>query len=308
MTINRDRQWGPLLAATMTKDEIASIRFPIMVSPKIDGIRGVTPHVPLGIYDTTSRRMEPIPNVHVRANTREWTGLDGEFVITEPNDIYAYDLAKSAIMTQKGEPDFTYWVFDYYPAYDQAYYQRYRMLERVAHKLPSHIKLVEHTLMYDLDTLLEYEHRMVDTLNYEGIMLNDPLAAYKWGRSTFNEGILFKWKRMERTIATIVGFEEQMKNLNAQETNNLGYAKRSSAKAGKVPAGTLGAFVCQAPEWGVSFNVGTGEGLTKKLRQAIWDNRALYMGRKFIMEFQLIGSKDRPRIPSYKRFADDGDM
>ena len=95
-----------------------------------------------------------------------------------------------------------------------------------------------------------------------------------------------------------------MKNTNTLEEDNLGFAKRSSAKAGKVPKNTLGAFVCLWKKT-IQFEIGTGIGLTADLRKEIWDNREKYLGSLVTFSYQGVGPNGKPRFPSFKGFRKD---
>ena len=134
-------------------------------------------------------------------------------------------------------------------------------------------------------------------------MARQPQGRLKFGRSTMNEGILLKIKRFDTDEAEIIGVVEQMENTNPDIKDNMGHAKRSSAKAGKVPKGVLGALKCK---WrGVDFEIGTG--FTAEQRKQLWDIRDELPGRLVSFDFQGTGSKGRPRFPSFKGLRDKRD-
>jgi DNA ligase-1 len=56
------------------------------------------------------------------------------------------------------------------------------------------------------------------------------------------------------------------------------------------------------------FNVGTGKGLTKKLKLEIWTNKEKYIGKIIKYKHQKSGAKDNPRVPSFQGFRDPRDM
>lgn len=292
-------KFRPRLAATY--EEGVPISFPVIGSPKIDGIRALTTAKPYGIHDTSSRTLKTIPNTFIRFKTREFEFLDGELVVGDPLDAKTWDRTKSAVMTREGEPDFTYWVFDTTFNLDAPYVDRWRMLMRRRDSFPDYIKVLDQYVLHDMRALIEFEEHCVER-GFEGAMYCAPGGPYKCGRSTIRESYLVKWKRFEREVGTIVGFAEQETNENEAHLDVLGYARRSSSKEGKRKLGTLGAFEVVHPNWIKKFNIGTGEGLTKDLRQEIWNNRSAYMGRRIIFDFQVAGSKDAPRIPSFKGF------
>ena len=75
-----------------------------------------------------------------------------------------------------------------------------------------------------INTMEELEKYEVDCLEigYEGVILRDPNAKYKHGRSTVKEGGLIKVKRFSDSEARILAMEEQMKNNNEKKVNELG--------------------------------------------------------------------------------------
>ena len=80
-------------------------------------------------------------------------------------------------------------------------------------------------MLRDMTDLLAYEKEALSQ-GFEGIMLNDPFATYKFGRSTVKEGIILKVKRFKHEEARIVGFTEQMENLSESFEDDLGPESR----------------------------------------------------------------------------------
>ena len=141
---------------------------------------------------------------------------------------------------------------------------------------------------------------------YEGVMLRTPESPYKGGRSTLKQGYLVAIKRFEDAEAEIIGYEEKLHNANKLQKDELGYAKRSSSKANLVPMDTLGALVVKDLKTGVIFNIGTG--LDAALCRWIWANRKKCLHKIVTYTYQVTGTKDKPRIPSFKGFRDKRDM
>ena len=114
-------------------------------------------------------------------------------------------------------------------------------------------------------------------------------------------------KSFEDSEATIIGFQELMRNQNEQKRDVFGLAERSHEKDGMVPADTLGAFQV---EWqGKRFNCGSG--LNDELRARIWNNREKYLGRTIKFKYQKEGIKKEtgtPRLPIFLGFRDAEDM
>lgn len=279
--------------------ELSKIVYPVFASPKLDGIR-------CSIVNgrALSRTLKDIPNHHIRTTLSrpEFEGLDGELIIGEPTAKDCYNQSVSGVMRHEGVPNFTYHVFDDH-SNPQATY-RFRCSSLVEEAFPVYIKVLpQATIVCECD-MLEYEAECVE-LGYEGIILRSPEAPYKFGRSTVKEGYLLKVKRFEDAEATIIGFEEEMFNGNEAQTNELGRTKRSTARAGLVGKGTLGAFLVRSAD-GVEFSVGTG--LTALQRDTFWARQDDYLGKLVKYKFFPVGVKVAPRHPVFLGFRHEGDV
>jgi DNA ligase-1 len=280
------------------------LSYPVLVSPKLDGIRCLKVN-----GKAVTRKFKPVPNDYVR----EWIernlpdGLDGELMAGN-----SFNEAQSLIMSKEGEPNFVYWVFDYVrERLDTPFISRYAALNTLVASLPNHVQqhigLVEHKIINNFEELKDTEQYWVSK-QFEGIMIRALNGPYKNGRSTLREEYLLKLKRFEDSEAEIIGFEEQMSNQNVAEIDELGYTKRSSCKGGLVPAGLLGRLLVRDLKTGMTFGVGTGDGLTKELRKHIWDNRNTYMGQIIKYKYQPSGQKELPRFPVWLGFRHHDDM
>jgi DNA ligase-1 len=298
----------PMLGTSITRDELAATlaRTPLLASFKLDGIRAL---VRDGVV--LSRSLKPIPNAHVQRlfGRPELEGFDGELIVGAPHAGDVFRVTTSGVMSEDGEPDVNYYVFDIWdmpntPMHDRAAQIRRRVLD------PSldgaRVKLVT---QYSVDSLAMVGVRFDSALalGYEGLVLRHPLSLYKYGRSTVKEAGLLKMKPFVDAEAVVVGTIELSHNANEAFTNELGRTARSHAKAGKVPVGALGALVCQTPE-GVVFEIGTG--FSAEERALYWRNRAnaAVLGRTVKYKSLAIGVKDKPRSAVFLGFRDTRDQ
>lgn len=292
----------PLLAGTVT--DLEALRFPMIASPKLDGIRCVVVN-----GKALSRNLKSIPNKFIRESLENYfqtpvrqdnkgnlfqTGyhVDGEIMLKSGD----FNNVQSAVMSFDGEPDFEYVIFD--TISNKPYNERstvYTPGENIQWKYSS----LQQKQVNNIEELMKLEDEWVKQ-GYEGIMLRDPNGRYKFGRSTEKEQILLKLKRFHDAEATVVGFEEKMLNNNEQVKDNLGRAKRSSAKAGLVPAGTLGALVVHDPLIDKTFTVGSG--FDHATLQDIWDNRGKYELTTITYKYQELSKYGVPRFPTFKCF------
>lgn len=300
----------PLLATTC--EDLSALRYPVLASPKLDGIRCVKLS-----GKALSRKLKPIPNDYVRS----WVeaslpdGIDGELMLRDHRT--PFNEVSSAIMSKAGEPDFVFQAFDCLHCVDgvpsdfsaklvefdrrlltlSGFAQRFRALDEVAHGVyesRTRLEVVPHILCrteHDLRELVE-DHL---TAGYEGTMVRDPNGIYKFGRSTVKEGILLKIKPFVDEEAVVIGVVEQMHNTNEAEVDNLGHTKRSSAKAGKVGKGVLGALRCRTATDGVEFEIGTG--FTDEQRRDLWDDENFGPGGDPVIGRQVKFKSQGPRKP-----------
>lgn len=289
----------PMLAA---KADVAKIKFPVLVSPKYDGIRCL-------IVDgvAMSRSLKPIPNKFVQMilGRPEFNGLDGELIIGDPTAQDCFNVTSSGVMARELCPNFKYYVFGRFdvegPFSDRVFVSRLVAKNSKANCLIP----VDHEFAKDHYELDAYEAKCVEA-GYEGIMIRDPNGAYKFGRSTVKEGGLLKLKRFEDSEARVIGFTQLMTNTNAATIDKLGNTVRSSHKAGKVGAGTLGALTVKDIGTGVEFDVGTG--FSEADRKVLWHMRQALIGKIVKYRYQPVGSKDKPRFPTFIGFRDARDM
>lgn len=269
----------PLLA---TKAEFDKIQYPVLATPKLDGIRCLMVD---GV--AMSRSMKPIPNQYVQEQLKGLHGLDGELMVNGD-----FNQVQSGIMKKTGEPDFTFHVFDCFTA-DCSYFARIEDMEWFGHDNHHRIKLLHPIAIQNEEQLLAYLDECLEA-GYEGVMIRDPKGKYKFGRSTVREGILLKIKKFFDDEAELLEIIEAQHNLNEQDYDELGYSKRSSCKENLVPAGTAGSMVVK---WNnKEFRVGFGPGFTDEKKQWIWDNRISLLGELVKFSYQELSKDGIPRF------------
>lgn len=296
-----EKPFRPMLAATVA--DVASLRWPLLASPKLDGIRAI---VRGGVV--VSRNLKPIPNQRVQAIFgKDWLeGLDGELLVGDPTDPRAFLGTTSGVMSRDGEPDVFFHVFDCCREPGRPYHERLGMARDLVTGSGRSL-IVEQTVVTSVAEVNAYEAAQL-ALGYEGVMLRDAKSPYKNGRGTLSKQDLMKLKQFEDAEAVVEGFEELLHNSNEASTSALGLTERGHSKDGMVGMGTLGALrvVGRGGRWdGVRFNVGSG--FDAATRAAIWADRAGWEGRLVKFKFFPIGSKEAPRFPIFlgERHPDD---
>lgn len=290
------KPFRPMLACRA--GDLATLRYPLIAQPKLDGIRCLV--LPYG--KAVTRALKPIPNEVTREvleDYRQLRGLDGELIV---RDARTFGETSSPVMTRHGRPHLDYVVFDdLFLARDGASY--YERLQRVRNRIHRPVQLglvtvrrIDSWDVRELAAVEELEAQLLDE-GYEGLILRDPSARYKNGRSTRLEQGLLKLKRFEDAEAEIIGVEPLYANANEAKCNALGLTERSSKKAGKRKLAKLGCLVVRDLKTGVRFEIGTG--FTDAQRRALWKQRTKLSGQLAKYRSQPHGKKDAPRFPVF---------
>lgn len=291
-------EFGPNLAG---KYDPAKIKFPVWASYKLDGVRML---VKDGVC--LSRSLKPFPNkaLQEKFGGSMFEGYDGELIVGNANDPNVCDATRSEVMQINGPCTAKFLVFDRHDMPTKPY------CIRQAHIYPYEdrdVDVVNQVIIHDAEQLANYEELALDN-GYEGVMIRDPNALYKYGRSTTNEGGLLKVKRYVDSEAVIIGMEELMHNANEAFKSETGHTKRQTLQENMVPMGTMGALIVRDVKTGVEFNIGTG--FTAEQRKWFWEGRDLIMKAGTIVRYKSfpIGVKDKPRHPVYDCIRDARDM
>ena len=299
----------PLLATTYDSEK-TKINYPVLCSPKLDGIRCV-----VNYGKPLTRALKPVPNNALREvlSGDLLDFLDGELIVWPPYGDKVFNRTTRVVMKQEAAvgPNLIYYIFDDISVPNRPFKHRLASAQAkiIAAKLnrtyPIEIELVQHVQVNNEEEL----HRAYENylkLGYEGMMIRDPEAPYKFGRSTPKEGSLIKMKPQADSEAEILDIEELMINNNEQETNELGYAKRSSSMEGLVPGDVAGALVVRDIYSRVEFSIGTG--LSAAQRKLFWKYREQLIGKIVNYKYFPVGIIDKPRHPVFVCFRDQWDL
>jgi DNA ligase-1 len=304
----------------------ATLTYPQILQPKLDGIRASVVN-----GRPVSRTLKDIPNAEIRATLSgpDFEGLDGELIVGDPTADDCYRRTASFVMSESktGEP-WAFYVFDLWNARVPSMPFRTRLEDLedrvwMAASMPFRTRLadledrvsmaswnglpvflVDSYLVLSVDAVAEHEAQLIEA-GHEGVILRDPDAAYKCGRSG-KKGPLLKVKRFSDSEAEVIGFYEEMHNGNEAKTNELGRTERSSHQAGKVGKGTLGGLIVRDRYSGVEFRIGTG--FDAQERASLWADRDDLPGRIVKYKFFAVGTKDKPRHPVSLGFRLAGDL
>jgi len=294
----------PMLASNdvVLEAEFAGLAFPKVASPKLDGFRQYNLH-----GRPTTRSGKQLANLSTRKilTRSEFDGLDGELITGSPTAPDALHKAQSAFGTIAGEPEFTWHIFDDMARGKVGYWNHWAhsVVPRIL-TLPEWCIAVPQQLVATPAELLAF-HKHIVSLGYEGTVIRDPRSPYKHNRSTRKQEWMLKVKDVTYEEVMVISFNEKMINANEAMTDDLGFTRRSSHKAGKIPAGTCGSFTVRsinssfdAEQGKISFeefSVGTGPLVAHELKD-IWENRMSYSLRPMTVKYySQAASRMKPR-------------
>lgn len=261
--------------------------WPKLVSTKFDGIRAVTS--PNGVL---SNSLKQIPNRYIQEQLAKIpVDIDGELTLRGDKG-KCYDNNQSAFMSRDGKPDFVFRAFDCasYPA--KKFSERLKSVHDYC-SIFDFVDPIKHILVSTPEEVFA-QYDIARALGYEGLILRDPDAIYKFGRSTVNQEWGLKMKPFDPDEAIVIGFTELYHNENESKENEMGNNVRSSHKDNKVPGNTLGALICDYK--GKEFKIGTG--FSAKQRKEIWMNKEKYKDKYTRFKHQGITKAGVPRGPA----------
>lgn len=288
----------PFLATDANIDDIT---FPVLVSPKIDGVRGIY------LREFSGRSLKPFKNLHTQQlfSDPKLKGFDGELSCgLQTSESLCRDTT-SALNRITGTPTIRWNVFDFVTekSWFLPFEERQKLLFSTYAELPEFYKTyiipIGHQLVTNKENLLNlYEQYLLS--GYEGAIIRKPEASYKFGRSTQREQGYLRIKNFDTDTATIINFTEGAINNNPRQINELGLVYRTSHKENKIESGMIGALVVQKD--GKIFNVSSGK-LSHEQRKYFFKNFHEILGKTIEYKYLKTGIKDKPRMATFQQFV-----
>lgn len=300
------------------------VTFPCIVQPKVDGCASYNRYGKL-----VGRSLKPHENIHT---TKVWSvpelhGFCGE--MTTGSDPTGNDLCRITsgdLRRHEGQPDIYWWVFDY--CTDETKDLPYDLRMSVAHAsfsaLPDSsqtnlIRFIPSIPVFNMEELLALEQKYLDE-GYEGIIIRDPKAPFKYGRC--GKTFMGSWrvKRFIDAEAIVTSIEEGKTNQNEAKTNLLGRTERSTMQENMLPNGLVGNLQGKVlkdvldPQTkqvllyaGQEITISPGK-MPHDLRKFYFENQSEIVGKISKFKFFPKGHKDKPRFPTWETLRSEVDM
>lgn len=313
------------------KTDLEAINYPQSASDKLDGIRLIFHPV----LEIVSRSLKPIPNVQLKHKFRHILRFAKENNMILDGEVYSpkrtFQEITRAVMTQdftdektikKLQKDLGFdngrtglYIFDLLK--DMEFYcfdvlnlniegcelVPFENRSTIYHSIElEYFNSVKQTIVNSKE---EVENLYEAALNNdcEGLILKNPKGRYKFARATIKENLSYKVKPYEDFDAKIIGVTERQENTGESFTNELGASVKHNYKDNKEGLGIAACFIVDYNGHEVKPTI-TG---SEEFRKEIWENRESYIGKTIEYKGMMVGSKDKPRHPTFLRFREDKD-
>ena len=308
------------------------VKFPCLLQPKIDGVASYNRHGNL-----LGRSLKPHENKKV---TQEWShpgmhGFCGEMISGfNPTSADLCRITSGDLRRHNEQNAKIHWfLFDYCTdeTKDLPYYDRMEKLVDVFRialtantdkelcNLLNHCVVIPTYTVENMQELVELEAKFLNE-GYEGVILRDPDAPFKYGRC--GKTFMGSWrvKRFIDAEILVESIEEGRSNQNEATVNERGRTERSTHAENMLPNGQIGSMSGSLladvvdPQTkqvlitkGTVVKVSPGE-MPVDQRKHLFLHQDEILGK--IAKFKLFpkGMKDLPRFPVWTSFRNENDL
>jgi hypothetical protein len=277
----------------------------LVALPKLNGVRGINQEGRL-----YARSLKRLANefTNLLFDQPAFSNLDGELVVGQFNHEDVFTITSGALRSISGAPDVCWYVFDlYHPT--APYLTRLRMRDKVlasgGFSHPERVKAIPWRIVKSDAELEAYSEEVVAD-GYEGLVLRDPSAQYKQGRSTDAEQSFLRYCGWLRSEAIILEIHEGTVNNNESVVNELGYKRKATVKANCVGSGRPGSFTVMDRVTGLVFNMLIP---SVALQNEVGAYPSKFLGSMAKYKFKPpVKRGGKPRFPQYEGLRDAVDM
>ena len=296
-----------------------AIRYPQLASVKMDGFRLLN----LCGEKLLSPALKPFPNENMRKHLYHFLVFCEENRIVTDGEFWSPTLtfqALQSVVRSHNKPipaDVKYYIFDamseeeWDSGKEKIFNDRYKDAFGNLVSFPN-VQLVDQIHISDAVSAEHLFETMIED-GQEGIILRNPYATYKHGRTTLRQDGMWKFKQFLTLDTVIVGIEEgtRMKAGLARTMNEIGELERTYRNEDYEPNSMVGAFVCQNNAYEPTFKVKPGKGHDNYLKTKWWLDYQQWpekwRGKHIEYKYMPHGTMDKPRIGNLVRFRPDLD-
>jgi len=295
----------PMLAPNQ-KIELSDLKFPLLVSYKLDGIRCIFKDGQM-----YTRALKQFPNIQLRErfahlaifSKQHNVILDGELLA---KSITFNELSGLTRQLDKELPnDLYFYCFDaiHQEDYLQSFRTRTTFLETLDIPKTFFKILTQWAISSGEEINSLYENALA--WGCDGLILRDPNGRYKLGRGTIKEGLIFKMKPFQTFDAKIIGIIQgtEVREGAEKKINELGRSVTSKKKDDRILIEKASAFLVMYEGKELKVTIA----MTDEEKTEVWKNQKKYIGKMIEYKGMLVGSKDLPRHPIFLKFRPDKD-
>ncbi len=287
--------------------ELKDIKFPQIVSYKLDGIRCV-----LKDGEMFTSALKHFRNIHIIKRFEYLARLSKEKNIILDGELRAKSLTfndlSGIIRSDKQEipEDLYFYCFDFVKNEEYNKPFKDRIMDTVGLEELNYVKVIPQYFLEEAgERIKELFNEAIKEEKCDGLILHNPEGRYKLGRATIKEALIFKLKPYRTFDAKIIGVCQATEvDPNAEKKiNELGRSVTSKKKGDRILINRASAFMVLYNKKELKVTIGQ----TEEERIEIWQNKEKYIGRWIEFKGMLVGSKDLPRSPNMTRFREDLD-
>jgi len=299
--------FAPMLAPN-EKVELADMKFPLLVSYKLDGIRCIFKDGQM-----YSRALKQFSNVQLRKRFEYLAKLSKEKNIILDGELLAKSLTFNELsgitrqLDKELPEDLFFYCFDlindeeFNTPFEIRVLNTQRFITQIEEK---YVSLLSQNVITD-HTKIQKLYKEALEFGCDGLILRDPNGRYKFGRGTIKEGLIYKMKPFQTFDAKILEIIQATKVFGGAEKkiNELGRSVTSKKIADRVLIEKASAFVViyEGKELRVTIAA------TDLEKKEIWKNKNKYLGKWIEYKGMLSGAKENglPRHPIFLRYRND---
>lgn len=263
------------------------LNFPLLVSPKLDGIRCIIRN-----GQAINVKGKPFKNQELQ----KWAKQHSEVLEGLEGELCSSSLEKrefvSRLRSADGISDFEFLVYDNLNYAAQPYGIRRMFIVENQNQLPTRARIYPAVMLKDYMELAAYQTVQLSR-EAEGVVLRDPLAPYLFGTCNKHEPYVQEIRRHLEGEAICIGFTE---------ATELRCRIRDSKRVKRlVSSKKLKSLTCQNAD-GKTFEVRFDR--EDPTRKTWWKHRKHLLGKRITFSYQSTDESTMFKLPIFTGFCD----